>query len=571
MKAAIYARYSSENQRPQSIEDQISTCRKFAIENYFFIDENHIYSDEAKSGASNDRQGLNALSAAAREHQFQVVLVDDLSRLARNNFLMLTVLADMNFEGVRVISVADGLDSYDQESTLGIQIRGIFNELQLQDLKKKTMRGMVGQKQRGYSAGERTFGYTSVPVGEIRFDSKGRERPDGYKKVIDPRESAIVLRVFELYRNGDSINKIVKALNQEGVQTRNYKANAWSVGTVSRIVNNEKYIGKWVWNKTGTRRDPRTGRQRKFDKPESEWVVKNDESLRIVPQDLWDEVQARRNERKKSWPGGKGKRGFESKRGNVEKHFPKDLFSGAMTCKKCGSTIGKVSGKGGGYFGCLGAKIGKCDNKVYVRRKVLEKLLLHNVKQLLSDPENIRRVLKRVAKKLKILYADFPKKIFRKEKELAAEERKLNNFINFIGQGKGTRSLNHAMIECENKIDKLKNEIHVLQTSHAKSIKVPPIKWIEERLIHIQNLLEQNISQSAMVLRKLLGPIELEPVTPDTGRSYYVAHTTFETLSIVDHQRIAPNPGGKGANQYSWRPQGDSNPRRQRERLVSWT
>ena len=199
MKAAIYARYSSENQRPQSIDDQISTCRKLALTQEFSIDENHIYSDEAKSGAIKDRHGLNSLIEGARNQLFQVVLVDDLSRLARDNFLMLTVLADLNFQGIRVISVADGLDSGDQESTLGIQIRGIFNELQLQDLKKKTMRGLVGQKQRGFSCGERTFGYTSVPVGEIRFDKKGKERPEGYKKEIDPLESSIVLRVFELY------------------------------------------------------------------------------------------------------------------------------------------------------------------------------------------------------------------------------------------------------------------------------------------------------------------------------------------------------------------------------------
>ena len=57
-----------------------------------------------------------------------------------------------------------------------------------------------------------------------------------------------------------------------------------------------------------------------------------DESLRIDPQGLWDEVRARRIERKKAWPGGKGKRGLDSKRGSVEKHFPNELFSGAMTC-----------------------------------------------------------------------------------------------------------------------------------------------------------------------------------------------------------------------------------------------
>jgi DNA invertase Pin-like site-specific DNA recombinase len=74
------------------------------------------------------------------------VLVDDLSRLARDNHLMLSIIAELHFEGIRVVSVADGLDSTDEESTLAIQVRGIFNELQLRDLKKKTLRGRMGQK-----------------------------------------------------------------------------------------------------------------------------------------------------------------------------------------------------------------------------------------------------------------------------------------------------------------------------------------------------------------------------------------------------------------------------------------
>ena len=62
---------------------------------------------------------------------------------------MLSVLAEFQYADVRVVSVADNLDSSDEESTLGIQIRGIFNELQLRDLKKsKTLRGLIGQKQR---------------------------------------------------------------------------------------------------------------------------------------------------------------------------------------------------------------------------------------------------------------------------------------------------------------------------------------------------------------------------------------------------------------------------------------
>jgi hypothetical protein len=64
---------------------------------------------------------------------------------------MLSIMAELHFEGVRVVSVADGLDSDDEETTLGIQIRGIFNELQLRDLRKKTLRGQVGQKEPAFA------------------------------------------------------------------------------------------------------------------------------------------------------------------------------------------------------------------------------------------------------------------------------------------------------------------------------------------------------------------------------------------------------------------------------------
>ena len=115
---------------------------------------------------------------------------------------MLSVLAELHFAGVRVISVADGLDSHDEEATLGIQIRGIFNELQLRDLKNKTLRGQIGQKQRGFSVGEHTYGYRSVAVGATRLDKKGRLRPEGYKMESEPREAAVVLRIFRTYADG---------------------------------------------------------------------------------------------------------------------------------------------------------------------------------------------------------------------------------------------------------------------------------------------------------------------------------------------------------------------------------
>ena len=144
---------------------------------------------------------------------------------------MLSLMAELHFNGIRVVSVADGLDTGDEEAKLGIQIRGIFNELQLSDLKKKTLRGQMGQKQRGFIVGEATFGYRSTPVGTVRMDKKGRPRPDGYKMTIEPREAAVTLRIFQEFAEGKAESSIVKRLNQEDVQGRWRSKGGWSPAT----------------------------------------------------------------------------------------------------------------------------------------------------------------------------------------------------------------------------------------------------------------------------------------------------------------------------------------------------
>ncbi len=560
MRAAIYARYSSENQRPESIEDQIAACRRLAGDRGFTLLEDHIYADEAKSGARRDRQALAALLAAAQNSQFEVVLVDDLSRLARDNYLMLSVIAELHFESVRVVSVADGLDSDDDEATLGIQIRGIFNELQLRDLKKKTLRGQIGQKQRGFFVGEATYGYRSVPVGEIRMDKKGRPRPDGYKMEIEPREAAIVLRIFKTYADGLSLTRIVQTLNKEGVPGRIRSRKGWSPATISRLLDNEKYIGCWVWNKTENRRDPRTGRRRKITKPESDWVIHEDESLRIVPQDLWETVRARRQEVRRSWPGGKGKRGFSKDQGGREKHFPTHLLSGTMVCGECGAAIAQVSGKGGGYYGCLGAAKGACDNKMLVRRKLAEKTILEAVREKLSAPEHIQYVLQRVEEEVGKLYEDVPRTIRVKETELTAEERRLGNFVDFVGEGRGSQALAKALVETERRAVALREELDGLRRSREKVFQAPPVEWIQERLANFKDLLEQRADLSGLILRRLLGQIRLKPRRPDIGKPYYMAQTSIDAVALVEPPCEPKGPEG-GSNSLQWWSRGESNPR----------
>ena len=439
LRASIYARYSSENQRRESIEDQVLACRVAAKQRDFVVLEDHVYTDHAKSGAIATRPGLIALCEAAKERSFDVVLVDDLSRLARDNALMLLLLNDLEYNGVRVVSVADHLDTGDEHALLGIQVRGVFNELLLSDLRKRTFRGQLGQKKRGFFVGEATFGYRSEAAGAVTLDKHGRPRPEGYVMRVAPAEAEVVLRIFREAAEGIPFTRITKRLNADHVPGRIRSACGWTVGSIRRTLENSKYRGHWVWNKRGNRRDRRTGRRRYVDKPESEWVVRDDEALRIVPQELWDRVAERLREIQKVWPGGKG-RGFGPGQRSRVHAYPPYLLSGAMVCGCCDRAIALVSGHRGGYYGCSAAARHACSNRVRVPRRVAEKVILGALRDRLLQPEPVSRVLDRVREEVSVLCAHVPDMLKRKAAQLDEARRRVARIVNFVALRPPTRA-----------------------------------------------------------------------------------------------------------------------------------
>ena len=131
MRVAIYARYSSENQSEKSIDDQIRVCKNYAKEHGMTVEDRHIYVDEAMSGSIVNRPGLQALEKAAENKEFDAVAVDDLSRLSRSNHQMLTLVLRFNYYQVKIISVSKGIITSDDNSKMGIHMRGLINELYL--------------------------------------------------------------------------------------------------------------------------------------------------------------------------------------------------------------------------------------------------------------------------------------------------------------------------------------------------------------------------------------------------------------------------------------------------------
>ncbi|MEO6027099.1 MAG: recombinase family protein, partial [Candidatus Binatia bacterium] len=541
MRAAIYARYSSENQRPESIDDQVRACRRLAEDHGCVVDNKYVYVDEAKSGALRDRPGLEALCTAVREQAFEAVLVDDLSRLSRDNHFLLTLYAEFRFHGVRILSRADCLDSDDRHSKLGFQMRGIVNELYLDDLREKTLRGQLGQKARGFTVGEATYGYRSVPVGEIRADRRGRPRPDGYRMTIEGAEAGVVRRIFENFAGGVGINAIVKALNREHVRGRRKTAGGWSPSTVSRILKNEKYVGRWTWNRTETRRDPRTGRKRRHAKDRTEWHVTESEHLRIVSVEVWDRVLARWSEIDRAWPVRRAHRGDSVRQRSYAETHPPHLLSGMLRCAACGNTIGQVSGKSGGYYGCLSAARRACGNRLLVRRGVAEAKLMEIVRAQICDAGRVHAVLEAVGREVQRLCADLPENLKLKRASLAAEERKIANFIDFIGDGKGTRALSQALGEAEQRATTLRDEIGVLDSASQNVFEAPPAEWVIERIAKLQDLLERATVRSAILLRQVLGPVTLTAIHPEVGKPYYQAETILQIVNFLGDPEDSSN------------------------------
>lgn len=518
MRAAIYARYSSENQRRESIEDQVAACRALAVERGYAVADEHVFADPAASGAREDRPALAVLRRAAEQKLFDVVLVDDLSRLARSTLLLLLLLEELRFEGVRVISVADGLDSDDREATLGIQVRGVFNELQLQDLSKKTLRGQMGQKARGFTVGEATYGYRSVPVGTIRPDKKGRMRPDGYRMTVEPQEAVTVLWAFNAFADGLSESAIVRQLNQEGIAGRRLRTRGWSAATVHRMLRNEKYAGRWIWNRTETRRDPRTGRRRQFPKPEEKWVVTEDEELRIVPPGLWAQVQERMAAVRTVWPGGPGRRGFHGQCRSRVAAYPAEFLSGSLSCSRCGGSIGKVSGKNCGYYGCLRAARRGCDNRLLVRRDVAEDAVAVALGRAFAGNANLDDLVRRVAEQHKA--ADMALSDARRLKivQCDVQRRRLERLINFVADGHEGPALAAAVAAAEQQLGRLRAELNAVE-GHEVGRRAPQAPWIREQVKAFPAFLKRHSAESALLLRTTVAGIVLEPVS--SGDDHY--------------------------------------------------
>jgi site-specific DNA recombinase len=362
MKAAIYARFSTDKQTESSIRDQVRICTEYAALRGLEIVER--FEDQGISGAAfGNRPGVQR--ALASLEAGMTLLVCDLSRLSRSQDLA-PLLIRLTHRGIRVVGVQDGFDSDSPTARMQAGLSGIMSEEFRNMIKMRTHSALESRQRDRKPTGGKAYGYRD--------------------NAIDKGEAFMVLEIFGRFANGQSCRAIAAELNSRRIPSpgsswlnrKTRRASGWMGSAIREMLRNERYRGVVRWNTSRWSKDPDTGKRQRRERPRSEWMEYQDESMRIVPDDLWFRAQrhVKAKAADKNWGMVRGK--------------AKYLLSGLLRCESCGAHYVLVNAK---EYGCSSWINGKaCEAAGRVRRDAIEGLVVAPIRDELFASASLKRM-----------------------------------------------------------------------------------------------------------------------------------------------------------------------------------
>ena len=439
-RAALYARYSSDNQHETSIEDQFRLCREHAARERWQIVGS--YEDAAISGASKIlRPGIQRLMRDAQHGEFNILLAEALDRISRDQADVATLYKHLKFAGVTIVTLAEG-----EISELHVGLKGTMNALFLKDLADKTRRGLRGRVEKGKAGGGLCYGYRVVK----KFDGNG-EPIRGDREIV-PEEADTIRRIFREFASGKSPKAIAVDLNRDGISGP--LGRTWGDtsirGHLSRgtgIVNNELYAGVLVWNRQHFVKDPSTGKRVSRINPPEKWIRSEVTHLRIVDDGLWNAVRARQKDIAIRFEAtAEGVRKAKARKLH-EKKRPVSLLSGLLTCGCCGGKYGLIMRD---RYGCLNHhRSGTCDNNRTITREKIEERVLSGLRDRLISAHAVEETVRAFAQEMNRLNRERRAQGEQDSKVLEKIEKAIAGIIAAIEDGMYQPSMKARMDELE--------------------------------------------------------------------------------------------------------------------------
>lgn len=368
-----YGRHSSEMQNEKSSDDQLQVNRAVA-ERYRWIIKKE-FTDESRSGrTSRNRPGFNKMIDLALAGHAQFIIVEDISRLMRNAAEMQVCAQRLKESGVVIVTatgaVLDGLE---------LAIRASMAQEQSEEHGRRVKRGHRATVMRGRMIGGIPYGYRVRRASDEKEAFQARKNGDGgsdLNREQDPDEAKYVIEIYEDYVAGVSTEQICQRLNRAGIpgpRGKLWRTNALT-GTKklgNGILRNPIYRGAPVGLRTVSNFVPSKGVTKVGAADKADHIEMQDETLRIVSDELWYAAQARLTEM------------------SVEKGHPHQArrptytFSGKVFCGHCGNAFPIL----GANHGCNGRRMGvDCDNRRRVSRRDLETAVFTGMLERLLQP-----------------------------------------------------------------------------------------------------------------------------------------------------------------------------------------
>ena len=446
LRCALYARYSSDQQRDASIEDQFRVCRERAEREGWKIVG--TYKDSAISGDSVIlRPGVQALLEDARRGAFEIVVAEALDRVSRDQADVATLYKHLRFAGVMIVTLSEG-----EINELHVGLKGTMNALFLKDLAAKTHRGLRGRVEAGKSGGGICYGYDVVKL----HDDAG-ERIRGERE-INETQAEVVRRIFREFAAGTSPRAIARRLNEDDIPGASGKLWTDSVlrGHAKRgtgLLNNELYIGRLVWNRLRFMKNPDTGKRVSRINPPEEWIVTEVPELRIVDDELWQAAKARQGEISEKYATAIAATRAAQANYLNSTHRPRYLLSGLLECGVCG---GSYSKRGQDRYGCSNHVMsGSCSNSKGIRRVEIEERVMAGLREKLMAPEAAAEAMKAYAEETNRLNRERRASGATDRKELADIEKKIATMLDVIEDGGYARGMMDRMRELEARQDEI--------------------------------------------------------------------------------------------------------------------
>ena len=425
MKAVIYARYSTESQREESIEGQIRECTEYAARNGITLLRTYI--DRALSARTADRPEFQRMIADSEGGLFDAVLVWKLDRFSRDRYDSAHYKHILKKNGVRVISAKENISDGPEGIILESMLEG-YAEYYSAELSQKIQRGQYDNAMKCKNNGG------NIPYGYYVDKTTG-------VLAVDPVKAPVVLEIYTRFDAGERITDIRKSLNDCGLRTG--RGVPFTIGGVSLILKNRKYIGEYRYSK----------------------VVIPDGIPAIINKELFERVQRRMKANQKAPARAKAAEEY--------------LLTTKLFCGTCGRLMAGESGKGSKgtiyhYYKCSGSKrhLG-CKRKALKKDWIERTVVQLTVTKVLTDT-----AIDRIADAMVVMQAKEDTTIPALQQQLRDCEKGIENILNAIQMGILTVSTKERLEQLEQQRETLKTSILQAQIARPQYSKEQIVQWI---------------------------------------------------------------------------------------------